>query len=160
MARSVEWAMRVEAQRVVDGCRQCGEIDAAGLSKVARGERAGDWACSRPKSQRIVSIGIGFDLLVLDRRAVPILEIFNRVSAAHTFDRNQPIDLVAVRTAAEAVVMIGIDAQARRAVFVKWTAHHPAAQWLRDQVRGLDALQCVGEIRILIAVMVEWELER
>src|SRR5215471_15862859 len=109
MARSVEWAMRVESQHLVDVCRQGGEVDSAGLGEIAGRQRSGDWACSRPKSQRIVSIGIGFDLVLFDRCAVPILEIFNRVRAAHAFDRNQPIDLVAVRTAAEAVVMIGID---------------------------------------------------
>lgn len=62
-------------------------------------------------------------------------ECVDRGVRAQSLDFAQPIEVSAVRAAAEAMIMVTINVQAWRVVFVEWTADLAVDQLFADQVR-------------------------
>ena len=95
-----------------------------------------------PPFQR-VRRALGVVLLARSRndRPVPVVEDVQRLGVFQALDPHQPVDMIAVRAAAEAIIVIAVDPHARLRFAVERAQDHAVARY-----RALRAVDQVGEI--------------
>ena len=85
----------------------------------------------------------------------------DRGVGTQSLDFAQPIEVSAVRAAAEAMIVVVIDVQARRVVVVEWAGDLAVDQLLADQVRERDAREPLFErLRLLLCEDIDTARDR
>ena len=81
-----------------------------------------------------------------DRPALPVEDHVDGGVGAQPFDFAQPIEMIAVRAAAEAMIVVAIDVQAGRVVLVERASDLAVDRPLADQVRQRNARQPLSRV--------------
>ena len=137
-----EHATGMEAQAALaDIVRQNVEIDAADLARdsappACREAAARSFHHFSALAVRRASSSASCAARSRDDRAVPIVDDVERLVVFQALDLHQPVDMIAVCAAAEAVIVIGIDPHARLCFAVERAQDHAVARDRRGSRSG------------------------
>ena len=124
----------MEAQHLFDLRRQRVDVDLANVPQIMDCDRIDDRLCLIPKPQGEGQAARLILMEALNQRPLPVGQELERLLLGQPFDIAQPIEAIAVGAAREAVEVVVVDMEARRAVIVIGTVGLAIDQRLSNQL--------------------------